>query len=131
MVSSKFLNKKYPLIDGKLDFENLIYNFIDKNKKSFREYISIIIQVESRDYMFYTIGERYPIEISCKEDIIDYIDYLRNKWELLDKNSYDPNLAVAIHINWTNIDKTNYLIKQNQIKLENYEQTKDFSILEP
>ena len=40
-------------------------------------------------------------------------------------------MAVAIHINWTNIDKTNYLIKQNQIKLENYEQTKDFSILAP
>ena len=52
----KFQNKKFPLINGQINFETLINNFIERNKKSFSKYISLIVQVESRDYIFYTIG---------------------------------------------------------------------------
>lgn len=97
----------------------------------FGKYISILVQVENKDYIFYTIGERFPIEVENKTDFINYIDYLKNKWEQLDKNSYDPNLAIAIHINWTSTDKTNYLIKQSKIKLNSYVKLRDFSNLAP
>ena len=82
-----FYNKKYPIEMGIIDFETIINNFIEQNKKYFDKYISVIVQIENRNYIYYTVGERFPVEVGNTEDINNYIEYLRNKWEQLDKNS--------------------------------------------
>ncbi len=112
-------NVEYPIAENTLltDLKPYFERFITKNKTNFDDYISVICQVREVGNIYYTIGERFPIVLSNPKDLTDYLDYIQNKWSMLDNNQYNPNLAMSIIFNYTKISFNNYSIVSNKFKI--------------
>lgn len=126
-LTSSYNNEIYPVLDS-INIKATLNKFLLENKDKLNNFIAIIVQIQNREYVYYTIGKRYPLDVTNPKAIEDYIGYLISTFDQLDKNLYDPALAEAIHINWINIDKDTFVLKTRQLELSVYskEQKKTF-----
>nr|YP_009690310.1 hypothetical protein Fomme_000081 [Fomitiporia mediterranea]QEG57090.1 hypothetical protein Fomme_000081 [Fomitiporia mediterranea] len=118
-VKYTFLNVELPVTKDTIlsDLKPYFDKFILENKNNLSKYISIICQVRNVGNSYYTIGERFPINIENPKDLTDYINYIQNKWSILDNNQYNPNLALSIIFNYTSIDYDNYSLVSNKFRI--------------
>lgn len=88
-----------------------------ENKKVFGSYISVICQIREVGNVYYTLGNRFSIDVSIEKDISDYANYVQIKWFMLDNNRYNPNLALSIIFNFTNTNQKDYTFKINKLRI--------------
>ena len=114
-----FLNFEIPIEANTVlsDLTPYFDKFIKDNKNNLGEYISVICQVREVGNIYYTIGERFPINIDNPKDLTDYVDYIQSKWNILDNNQYNPNLALSIIFNYTNTTDNNYSLSSNKFRI--------------
>lgn len=124
MNQFNFKNVEYPLVNETLltDLSPLFNKFINENKHEFSEYISVICQIREAGKIYYTLGERFPINLTNKQELINYSDYIQNKWSILDNNKYEPSLAISVIFNYTNISQDKYILISNKFRIQNNRQ---------
>ena len=125
-----FTNREYPLIYFKnknltLDISEIVNKFISDNKKFFDKYISVICQIRNAGDTYYSIGDRFPIDINNPADINAYKDYLQAKLNILD-GRYEPEVAISVNFNYTNTNQKEYSIKENLLKISQFKSNHDF-----
>lgn len=113
-----FRNVEFPIMQNTIlnDITPYFEKFINENKAKFGKFISVICQVREIKNVYYTLGDRFPIDLNNSKDLSDYLDYIQNKWSMLDNNQYNPSLALSILFNFTNTDYKDYLYKVNKIR---------------
>ena len=114
-----FLNFEIPIEANTVlsDLTPYFDKFIKDNKNNLGEYISVICQVREVGNIYYTIGERFPINIDNPKDLTDYMDYIQNKWYILNYNQYNPSLALSVIFNYTSITFDNYSFVSNKFRI--------------
>lgn len=93
--------------------------FISENKQlaNTYNYVSVICQIRDVGNSYYTLGDRYPIDLTNEIDLSNYIDYVQSKWFMLDNNRYNPQTALSIIFNFTTTDQNDYICKVNKIRM--------------
>lgn len=106
-----FHNVEFPIFSEGFNILNMLEAFIKDNKPS--QYIYIIVQIRESDNTYFTLGRRYPLNISERSDLLKYAEFLSNKLEVLDQKKYHPESAISLNINYCNIDQKTYLKLNN------------------
>ena len=47
------------------------------------------------------------------------MDYIQNKWSILNYNQYNPSLALSVIFNYTSITFDNYSFVSNKFRIKN------------
>lgn len=114
-----FKNAEYPIEPNTTltDIKPYFDKFINENKINFGQYISVICQIREVRNIYYTIGDRFAIDLNNSKEIKDYLDYIQNKWSILDNNQYNPSLALSVLFNFNNTSYSNYSLISNKFRI--------------
>ena len=97
--------------------DNVIdYVINNTNKEDLPQYISLNIQIESRDEeeskTFFTVGRRYPVNLNDLKSIQDCNDYLLAKYDTLSEYYTAPN-PVNYYVNYFSLTDAEYNSNKN------------------
>lgn len=125
-----FYTVEFPLQSNDLSVRDLIYDFLakiyidhddaetkdmeDLYLESYNEpkYISIIVQIKYFNNTYFTIGQRYPMNILDSVDIGNYIQFLIGKITLLNEKYFVAEFeSVLISYKILNLDEYKQLVR--------------------
>lgn len=106
-----FHNVEFPIFNESFNILKMLEAFIKDNKPS--QHVYIIVQISESDNTYFTLGRRYPLNISERSEVLKYAEFLSNKLEVLDQKKYHPESAISLNINYCNVDQKTYLKLNN------------------
>lgn len=126
-----FRNVEYPISTeyGMKEIRPYFERFIKETKhiSNTYNYVSVICQIRDVGNSYYTLGDRFPIDLTSEIDLSNYIDYVQSKWMMLDNNRYNPETALSLIFNFTTTDQIDYTFKVNKIRMSTNKSELDFS----
>nr|YP_010714056.1 hypothetical protein P2X57_mgp46 [Fuscoporia gilva]WDD39619.1 hypothetical protein [Fuscoporia gilva] len=109
-LKKKFKNISYDLVDGHINFSALVNKFIsDLKNKSF---VYIIVNIKLLNSGYVSVGSRFPLNPKNKKDLSNYIDYLENKYLVLE-NRYKVDLALNVTFGFIHVREEFYSKTKN------------------
>lgn len=112
----KFINLNYAVSDIKNDLTRLTRNFIKDLKNKNITFVSVTANVKQVNENRYSLGNRFPLDLTDPKSQATYIDYLNNKYAALEAR-YKEVKAETIFYNYTAINEVLY--QNSKIRYDN------------
>ena len=101
-----FKNIEFDISNEKVNFNSFVYQFLKKSRIR-KGFISVLVNIKQIDGQYYSVGNRFPLDISNKEAITAYIEFLESKYAMLEER-YKVVQPLSIFFNFTKIDDASY-----------------------
>lgn len=112
----KFINLDYAVSDIENDLTRLTRNFIKDLKNKNITFVSVTANVKQVNENRYSLGNRFPLDLTDPKSQATYIDYLNNKYAALEAR-YKEVKAETIFYNYTAINEVLY--QNSKIRYDN------------
>lgn len=103
----KFINKDYPVSNIELDLTRLTKIYFTDMKGLGLQFVSVIANIKQVDGNRYTLGNRFPVYLNDPDSQAAYIDYLNNKYAVLDARDRAVK-AETIYYNYASVTEELY-----------------------